>query len=199
MTIAATPIDPITGILEAFGSYDVIALCDGGHGSFSRALDDSLNRVLKCASKRKHDLSRMDFVCDLVPCVAVVERRHGLMASRLEVIRDVAIEYLLEVPFEKLKCACVKLFVKGNAVESVCISTDFGRSILQLWGAWSEKCEMRRTRNEVKFRTVGKCIGKSGNRCRQHAIAAELRSPKLDRCFHVFQALGRWKHVERIR
>ncbi|PRX32800.1 hypothetical protein B0G75_10326 [Paraburkholderia sp. BL18I3N2] len=32
MTIAASPIDPITGILEAFKSNDVVAICDGGHG-----------------------------------------------------------------------------------------------------------------------------------------------------------------------
>ncbi|MFM0156879.1 MULTISPECIES: hypothetical protein [Paraburkholderia] len=32
MTTAATPIDPVTGILEAFKFHDVVALCDGGHG-----------------------------------------------------------------------------------------------------------------------------------------------------------------------
>lgn len=32
MTISATPTDPITGILEAFKTHDVVALCDGGHG-----------------------------------------------------------------------------------------------------------------------------------------------------------------------
>jgi hypothetical protein len=32
MTIAASPIDPITGILEAFKSHNVVAICDGGHG-----------------------------------------------------------------------------------------------------------------------------------------------------------------------
>lgn len=32
MTIAASPIDPVTGILEAFRSHDVVAICDGGHG-----------------------------------------------------------------------------------------------------------------------------------------------------------------------
>ncbi|MFM0125947.1 hypothetical protein P0D73_45210 [Paraburkholderia sp. RL18-101-BIB-B] len=32
MTIAASPIDPITGILEAFKSNNVVAICDGGHG-----------------------------------------------------------------------------------------------------------------------------------------------------------------------
>jgi hypothetical protein len=32
MTIAATPIDPIAGILEAFKSHEVVALGDGGHG-----------------------------------------------------------------------------------------------------------------------------------------------------------------------
>jgi len=32
MTIAAMPIDPITGIFEAFKSHNVVALCDGGHG-----------------------------------------------------------------------------------------------------------------------------------------------------------------------
>ena len=32
MTIAASPIDPITGILEAYKSHNVVAICDGGHG-----------------------------------------------------------------------------------------------------------------------------------------------------------------------
>ncbi|BCF95195.1 hypothetical protein [Paraburkholderia largidicola] len=32
MTTAASPIDPITGVLEAFASHDVVAICDGGHG-----------------------------------------------------------------------------------------------------------------------------------------------------------------------
>ncbi|CAG9205074.1 hypothetical protein BCAR13_1560006 [Paraburkholderia caribensis] len=32
MTTAASPIDPIIGVLEAFKSHNVIALCDGGHG-----------------------------------------------------------------------------------------------------------------------------------------------------------------------
>jgi len=32
MTIPATPIDPVTGVLDAFKSHDVVALCDGGHG-----------------------------------------------------------------------------------------------------------------------------------------------------------------------
>ncbi|WP_454875285.1 hypothetical protein [Paraburkholderia xenovorans] len=32
MTIAASPIDPVTGILEAFKSNNVVAICDGGHG-----------------------------------------------------------------------------------------------------------------------------------------------------------------------
>ncbi|MGF6809460.1 hypothetical protein OKW30_004586 [Paraburkholderia sp. Clong3] len=32
MTIAASPIDPIAAILDAFKSHNVVALCDGGHG-----------------------------------------------------------------------------------------------------------------------------------------------------------------------
>jgi hypothetical protein len=32
MAIAANPIGPITGILEAFTSNNVVAICDGGHG-----------------------------------------------------------------------------------------------------------------------------------------------------------------------
>ncbi|WP_114815151.1 hypothetical protein [Paraburkholderia kururiensis] len=32
MTTAASPIDPITGVLEAFESHNVVAICDGGHG-----------------------------------------------------------------------------------------------------------------------------------------------------------------------
>jgi hypothetical protein len=32
MTTAAIPIDPINGILEAFKTHNVVALCDGGHG-----------------------------------------------------------------------------------------------------------------------------------------------------------------------
>jgi hypothetical protein len=32
MITAAIPVDPITGILEAFKSHDVVALCEGGHG-----------------------------------------------------------------------------------------------------------------------------------------------------------------------
>jgi hypothetical protein len=31
-TVAASPIDPIAGILEAFKSHNVVATCDGGHG-----------------------------------------------------------------------------------------------------------------------------------------------------------------------
>ncbi|WP_027211402.1 hypothetical protein [Burkholderia sp. WSM2232] len=32
MTTAASPIDPVTGVLDAFASHDVVAICDGGHG-----------------------------------------------------------------------------------------------------------------------------------------------------------------------
>jgi hypothetical protein len=32
MTIPATPKDPIVGVLDAFNSNDLVALCDGGHG-----------------------------------------------------------------------------------------------------------------------------------------------------------------------
>ena len=32
MTIPATPTDPVTGVLDAFKSHAVVALCDGGHG-----------------------------------------------------------------------------------------------------------------------------------------------------------------------
>jgi hypothetical protein len=32
MTTTAIPIDPINGILEAFKTHSVVALCDGGHG-----------------------------------------------------------------------------------------------------------------------------------------------------------------------
>lgn len=32
MTTPATANDPITGLLDAFKSHDVVALCDGGHG-----------------------------------------------------------------------------------------------------------------------------------------------------------------------
>lgn len=32
MTILATPTEPVAGVLDAFKSNDVVALCDGGHG-----------------------------------------------------------------------------------------------------------------------------------------------------------------------
>ncbi|MGF6575132.1 hypothetical protein ABH945_007261 [Paraburkholderia sp. GAS333] len=32
MAAAATPIDPIVGILDAFDSHQIVAMCDGGHG-----------------------------------------------------------------------------------------------------------------------------------------------------------------------
>jgi hypothetical protein len=32
MTTPATPVDPVSGIIEAFQTHSVVALCDGGHG-----------------------------------------------------------------------------------------------------------------------------------------------------------------------
>ncbi len=62
------------------------------------------------------------------PAIVLLSTRFYLSRSPHPTVA-IAIACLPHVHFEELKCACIKLFVKGNAIESVCIGTDLGRSI----------------------------------------------------------------------
>ena len=89
--------------------------------------------------------------------------------------------------------------MKGGAIEAVRIYAEFRRIVLHCSGAWSKKGKMRCVGNKVIFGSVRKSVGQCGSVVRQHAIATELRSPKLNWRFHILQTLRSWEYIERIR
>src|SRR5476651_1525561 len=105
----------------------------------------------------------------------------------------------MEMRCKKIPRAFVKLLVKGNTVESLGIDTQLRRILLQRRRTRGEKGKMRGAENKVELRFLGKCIDEGRHSFRQHAIAAKLRSPKLNRGFHIRQVARIWKLVERIR